>query len=299
MEPPELSKESTDNNTADGPGPASFVHGPSYDIKWWGLTDKGPFRKNNEDAFLLLTFNAQEVHLLGKEGEADFAMGDFVFAVSDGMGGAKAGEFASRIAVNAITQRFPKHFRTDGREPEDYHQQLLKRLFEQIHAEMVVMGTHYDECKGMGATLSMVWLSPGRAHFCHVGDSRIYRLSREGQLRQLSEDHTHVGWLFREGKISEREARYHEGRHNLQMVLGGKQTSILPQTGSFEILPGDRLVLCTDGLIEGLWDSTITKLLTQPPPRLAPFHPAQRLLKEAIEESGRDNTTVVVIETGD
>ncbi len=67
------------------------------DLSWWGLTDKGPFRKNNEDAFLALTFDANEVRLLGKEGEADFALGDFVFAVSDGMGGANAGDFASRI----------------------------------------------------------------------------------------------------------------------------------------------------------------------------------------------------------
>ena len=266
------------------------------DLKWWGLTDKGPFRKNNEDAFLLLTFADDQVQLLGKEGEADFELGDFVFAVSDGMGGANAGEFASRIAVNAITQRFPKHYRTEGMLEEGAHEKLLVRLFQQIHAEMVVMGRHYEECSGMGATLSMVWMSPGKAHFCHVGDSRIYHLAANGELTQMTDDHTHVGWLFREGKISERQARYHEGRHALQMALGGKQTNVIPHTGSFAVEKGDRIILCTDGLIEGLWDSSIKRLLTQPAPRLAKLDPAKRLMEEALYESGRDNTTVVVVE---
>jgi len=267
-----------------------------YDIHWWGLTDKGPFRKNNQDAFLALTFRRDEVHLLGKEGEADFELGDFVFAVSDGMGGANAGEFASRIAVNAITQRFPKHYRSDDPAQGSVNEELLVRLFEQIHAEMVVMGTHYEECHGMGATLSMAWFTPGRGYFCHIGDSRIYRLTQKGGFRQLTEDHTHVGWLFRQGKLSEREARSHQGRHMLQMALGGKQTTIIPQTGTFPIEKGDRFVICTDGLIEGLWDSSIERLLLQPPPRLASVQPAKRLLQEALYNSGRDNTTVVVVE---
>jgi protein phosphatase len=268
---------------------------PSTDLRWWGLTDKGPFRKNNEDAFLAMTFDANEAQLLGKEGEADFELGDFVFAVSDGMGGANAGEFASRIAVSAITQRFPNEFRREDPDAEGTHARVLKRLFEQIHAEMVVMGRNYEECAGMGATLSMLWLTPWKAYFCHAGDSRIYHLPKEGSLRQVTEDHTHVGWMFREGQITEREARYHQGRHMLQMVLGGKQTNLVPQTGSVDIAPGDRFVLCTDGLVEGLWDSSITRLLTDPPPRLADLPPAERLLKEALDESGRDNTTVVVV----
>ena len=147
----------------------------------------------------------------------------------------------------------------------------------------------------MGATLSMLWLTPWKAYFCHVGDSRIYRISADGTLSQLTEDHTHVGWLYREGKISEREARYHDGRHMLQMALGGKQLNIQPQSGCVPIEKGDHFVLCTDRLIEGLWDSSIARLVTAPPPRLADLPPSQRLMKEALDESGRDNTTVVVV----
>ena len=266
------------------------------DLSWWGLTDKGPFRDNNEDAFLAMTFDAFEARLLGKEGEAEFGLGDFVFAVSDGMGGANAGEFASRVAVQAITRRFPKQYHAPSGEADAQRGRVLTALVEQIHAEMVVMGRHYEECAGMGATLSLVWLSRGRGWFCHVGDSRIYRLPAGGGIEQCTHDHTHVGWLFREGKINEREARFHEGRHSLQMCLGGKTALLDPQVGTFAINPGDRLVLCTDGLIEGLWDHGIERILRQPPARLAALTPARRLLQEALSESGRDNTTVLVVE---
>jgi serine/threonine protein phosphatase PrpC len=269
------------------------------DLSWWGLTDKGPFRKNNEDAFLALTFDENEVRLLGKEGEADFALGDFVFAVSDGMGGANAGEFASRIAVQKITERFPKKYRTEKMQQPGEPEAALERLIGWIHTEMLVMGNYYDECRGMGATLSLLWLTPGKAFFCHVGDSRIYHLKADGSMLQITHDHTHVGWLLREGKLNEREARSHDGRNMLQMVLGGKNTTINPQTGCIDLAPGDQFVICSDGLIDGLWDSSIRRILTDPPPRLAKLPPARRLLDEALYESGRDNTTVMVVRTRD
>jgi protein phosphatase len=269
------------------------------DLRWWGLTDKGPFRKNNEDAFLALTFDENEVRLLGKEGEADFALGDFVFAVSDGMGGANAGEFASRIAVQKITERFPKKYRTEKMQQPGEPEAALERLVGWIHTEMLVMGKYYEECRGMGATLSLLWLTPGKAYFCHVGDSRIYHLTKAGTLTQITEDHTHVGWLRREGKLNEREARTHEGRNMLQMALGGKNTNINPQTGCIDLAPGDQFVICSDGLTDGLWDSSIQRYLTEPPPRLAKLSPARRLLREALDESGRDNTTVVVVRIRD
>jgi protein phosphatase len=268
----------------------------AIDVRWWGLTDKGPFRKNNEDAFLALTFDENEVRLLGKEGEADFALGDFVFAVSDGMGGARAGEFASRIAVQKLTERFPRFYRSKEMEADADREAALLDLIGHIHVEMSLMGQYYEECSGMGATLSLVWLAPGKACFCHVGDSRIYLLKADGRMVQLSHDHTHVGWLYRQGKITEREARAHEGRNNLQMVLGGRTQNLDPQTGTEVVAPGDAFVLCSDGLIEGLWDRTIQRLLLEPPPRLAGLTPAQRLMREALDESGRDNTTVVVVQ---
>jgi len=83
---------------------------PRLSLSWYGRTDVGRFRKNNEDAFLALTFNSREVRYLGKDGSAPMDGDDFIFAVSDGMGGAKAGEFASKIAVDKITDLLPKTF---------------------------------------------------------------------------------------------------------------------------------------------------------------------------------------------
>jgi protein phosphatase len=265
-------------------------------VRWSGLTDKGPFRKNNEDAFLALTFDRNEVRLLGKEGVARLSEGDFIFAVSDGMGGANAGEFASRTAVRRITETFPRQFRSGGKTTPEGGMQMLQRLFLQIHEAVLEMSRFYEECSGMGATLSLLWLTPCRYIIGHVGDSRIYRLDAQDQLEQLTHDQTHAGWLFREGKINEREARNHPERHKLHCVIGGKQKQFEPQFISGELCRGDRFVLCTDGLTDGLWDNTIHSLLVRPVPRLQQVVPAKRLVDEALFVSGRDNTTAMVVE---
>ncbi len=158
-------------------------------LQWSGLTDRGKVRKNNEDSFLGLQFDAQEVRHLGKAGEAATAHADFVFAVSDGMGGARAGEFASRIAVEKITRLLPRAFKQSAAGLNAGIEDVLEELFGQIHAALTVLGESYEECAGMGATLSLGWFTPGWMYFAHIGDSRIYYLpARGGGLRQLTHD---------------------------------------------------------------------------------------------------------------
>lgn len=260
------------------------------------MTHVGRFRKNNEDAFLALTFDAQEVKYLGKTGEAMLDRGDFVFAVSDGMGGAKSGEFASRIAVQKITELLPRSFHLGVLGVDRGFSDILNELVQRIHKEMTQMSAYYEECSGMGATLSLGWLSPGWMNFCHVGDSRIYYLPRDGGLKQLTEDHTHAGWLQRSGKINEREARNHPERNQLQQVLGGKCRMVSPQIGRVGVEPGDRFVFCSDGVNDGVWDRRIEELMRNPPQRFAELNPAHRLVQDSMEESGRDNITAVVVE---
>ena len=98
-------------------------------LSWHGRTDVGRFRKNNEDAFLALTFDAREVRYLGKDGSAPMDGDDFIFAVSDGMGGAKAGEFASKIAVDKITDLLPKTFSLAAMGIDRGCAQILVELF--------------------------------------------------------------------------------------------------------------------------------------------------------------------------
>ncbi|WP_269523775.1 PP2C family protein-serine/threonine phosphatase [Coraliomargarita parva] len=265
-------------------------------IHWWGITDVGRVRKNNEDAFLALQVDGEGVRRLGKYGESDLAPHDYVFAVSDGMGGANAGEFASRIAVDKITRLFPSVFRTGATGMDVGFQDVLGQLFDEIHKEVSSLGFFYEELRGMGATLSLCWVRPDWVYFAHVGDSRIYHLPASGGIRQISEDHTHVGWKLRQGKISPREARNHPGRHSLQQVIGGNTQHLNPQFGAVGYEPGDQFLMCSDGVVEGLFDSGIQRFVQNPPSYAIDGNPAERVVAEAIRVYGKDNTTAVVVE---
>lgn len=267
----------------------------ALEISWSGWTHPGRYRKNNEDAFLALTFDQEQIRYLGREGKAPLAEGDCVFAVSDGMGGASAGEFASRIAVRKIADLMPKSYRLAAAGFRPGGHDFLETLFEEIHAEMHFQGSAYEETKGMGATLTLCWVTPEKVFFAHVGDSRLYYLSSGGEMQQASTDHTHVAWLVKQGKITASEARYHPRRNLLQQVLGGGQTKVSPQLGAIDYEPGDQLVLCTDGVTEGLSDRAIHSALRTPPPWLQGKPLADRLIKESMDTSGRDNLTAVVI----
>ncbi len=259
-------------------------------LRWHGGTDRGRVRANNEDAFLCLQFDAQEVRYLGKIGEASTAGNDFVFAVSDGMGGAMAGEFASRITVEKVMRLMPAAFRQGAVGIETGHADVLEELFEQIHRALMFVGSSYEETAGMGATLSLCWFTSGWMHFGHIGDSRIYYLpKREGGIRQVSHDDTFVGWLFRHGKLNEREARTHPRRNVLQKALGAGHQFVDPQVGAVACEPGDRFLLCTDGLVDGLFDAQLAEFMPE-------TDPARTLIAASLERSGRDNTTALVVE---
>ena len=265
-------------------------------LTWFGETDRGKVRPNNEDAFLGIQFDAKEVHRLGKHGEASTGSTDFVFAVSDGMGGAKAGELASRIAVEKITTLLPRSFQLSAAGLTAGVDDVLTELFNEIHEALSYVGSSYHECAGMEATLSLCWFTPRWMYYAHIGDSRIYYLpARTGEIKQLSQDDTHVDWLLRNGQINEREARTHPRRNVLQKSLGGDNQFVDPQLGAVAHEPGDIFLLCTDGLVEGLYDHHLLELLRPPKSAKSKTNPAHRLVKESLEKDGRDNTTALVI----
>ena len=271
---------------------------PATEVRWSGLTHVGRVRPNNEDAFLALAIDGREVRYLGKTGRASLAGQDFVFAVSDGMGGAKSGEFASRSTVDRVTKLFPGAFRavTSGKAAPS--EELLQELVAAIHADLLKFGYAYEECAGMGATLSLCWVWPHAVFFAHIGDSRIYHLSRAGVLRQLTDDHTYVGWLRRQGELNERQAREHPRRNVLQQALGAGNQFVTPHIAAVPHQPGDRFLICSDGLVDGLWDSQIAELLGAADQPVDQPGLAQRMVEEAVKNSGRDNTTAVVFDIG-
>ena len=262
-------------------------------LKWSGCSHTGRVRKNNEDSFLGLQFDAREIFRLGKFGEASLEKNDFTFAVCDGMGGARAGEYASQIATEKITTLLPRAFQQSATGLNAGFADVLTELFTQIHRALVYLGNSYDECAGMETTLSLCWFTPGWMYFGHIGDSRIYHLpARATGIKQLSEDHTHVGWLFRNGQISEHEAHTHPRRSVLQNALGGENQFVDPQMGAVAYGKGDIFLLCTDGLIDGLDNRQLVEILR------AYGGSAQILVDASIKNSGRDNTTALVIQTG-
>jgi protein phosphatase len=262
-------------------------------LKWFGWTDIGRVRKNNEDAFLGLRFGADDVHLLGKVGEASLATHDFAFAVCDGMGGAKAGEFASQIAVEKITGLLPRAFGLRARGLEAGFSDVLDELYSEVHRALAYLGVCYEECHGMQTTMSLCWFTAGWMYFGHVGDTRIYHLSSDtGQFKQITADDTYVGWLFRNGKLTDYEARTHPRRNVLQKALGGENYFVDPQVGAVGFARGDTFLICSDGLNEGLYEHHILEVLGV---KEKGFNPAKTLVESAVKGDGRDNATALVV----
>ena len=176
---------------------------------------------------------------------------------------------------------------------------VLEELFDQIHRALLFVGGSYEETAGMGATLSLCWFTSGWMYFGHIGDSRIYYLpARAGGIRQISMDDTYVGWLYRQGKLNEREARTHPRRNVLQKALGAGNQFVDPQVGAVACEPGDIFLLCTDGLVDGFYDAALLERLRAPGGLDAARDGdvARQLVDDAVECAGRDNTTALVVE---
>ncbi len=278
--------------------PSSLLDSPKPHpgrVCWSACSDKGRVRTTNEDSFLGVRFDAREVQRLGRHGDSDLATMDLAFAVSDGMGGALAGEFASRIAVEKITTLLPRAFHQSAQGMQAGFHDVLSELVAQIHKAVTYLGQSYEECSRMQTTLSLAWFTPQWMYFAHVGDSRIYHLPANGsRIRQVSQDDTHVAWLLQQGLINEREARTHPRRHVLQKALGAGNQFVDPQLGAIGLESGDTFLLCTDGLTDGLHDDRLDDLLRS---RLNAAGPedARRLVDASLAESGRDNTTALII----
>ena len=197
--------------------------------------------------------------------------------------------------MEKITRLLPKAYKQAALGLDAGFDDVLVELFDQIHKTLMLIGNSYPECEGMGATLSLCWFRPGWAYFGHIGDSRIYYFpKRDGGFRQVTQDDTHVGWLYRQGKINEYELRTHPGRTRLQKALGAGHQFVDPQVGAVGCEPGDRFLLCTDGVVDGLFDEALLELVTAP--IKGGVNPAQRIVQQAVAQSGRDNTTAIVVE---
>ena len=265
--------------------------GSGLSFSWSCDTNVGRFRENNEDSYLALVLNSEGIQFLGSEGKDLASESDHIFAVSDGMGGANSGEFASRIAVETITSSFPKYFRNTGTD-SIMRSEALTQLFRTINSEMNRYGEFYPECKGMGATLSMCWLIRRRMSIAHIGDSRIYHLkineAGEKALMQITNDDTRVATLLKDGKISEYEARNHPMKNMLTRALGANNQFVDPEIQELDVQKGEKIFICSDGVTDGIWNSEIKELLQKE-------STAKEIVNYAVRVSGKDNATVIVV----
>lgn len=283
------------------------------DLRWSAMTHPGTYRSNNEDRFLAMLVDQRGVRYLGKDGQVNTRDTDVVFAVADGMGGERSGELAGKIALDNITQILPRAYLMTHEDLVDSAPMILKGLFTAIHAELVLLGKGDKLCTNMGATLTLAWIHRSIVMFAHIGDTRLYHFHASKntessskpivcaqsslQMTQVTEDHTYVGWLRRTGKLNERESRFHPRKNVLSKALGAGNQFVEPQCGTFELKPGDKFVLCTDGITDGLWDRAVCDLVLNPDSSIVDLTPAQRLVLSAVAESGKDNSTAMVIET--
>jgi serine/threonine protein phosphatase PrpC len=235
-----------------------------------GATDVGRVRPHNEDSFLI-----------------DAPRG--VFLVADGMGGHAAGEIASAIATESVGSALRQA--TDGGLREDALEEVMRQSFHNAHMSIVNYSAIKPETKGMGTTMTaLVLCDDGTFRLGHIGDSRAYVL-RHGELEQVTRDHT---WVQREvdaGRITERGARRHHLSHVLTRALGADSLDH-PDVFSGTLLPGDIVLLASDGLTGMLTDRMIRRVLTRPA-ELADLVAA--LIVGANERGGRDNITAVLV----
>lgn len=236
-------------------------------LNFIGKSDPGLIRSNNQDNFYI------------------DSNGRF-FIVADGMGGHAGGEQASRIATQKIQEYLNANWNS-SQSPEV----LLEEALWEANKAILLDQENHPERSDMGTTVVVVIFGSGEPPWCaHVGDSRLYRL-RESHLEQLTEDHTWVARAIKMGDITPEEARMHPFRHVLSRCLGREdlhQIDVQP----FDIKPGDRLLLCSDGLTEELADQKIASYLQE---SSLVDKAAISLIEAAKDEGGHDNITVIII----
>jgi len=205
------------------------------------------------------------------------------FAVADGMGGAQAGEVASRIAADVFEER------TDDGSP----QQQLERIAREANRRIFDLAQEDASRSGMGTTLTAALVADDEVAIVHVGDSRAY-LMRDGELRQLTRDHSLVEELRRQGRLTSEEAEEHPQRSIITRALGPERR-VEPDVHTQQARSGDLFLLCSDGLTSMVRQGRLQEIVADAPDlRTA----ADRLVAEANEMGGRDNITVVLFRLG-
>ena len=270
---------------------------PTLAVKAFGITDTGKVRATNEDQFLIAELTKAMRVWQTSLPEPKVQVGEeraHLFLVADGMGGHRAGERASALAVVAIEQFTLNSFKWFlGSNSADAQRVLaqFQSALSQADAQILDAAADDPELRGMGTTVTMAFHLGTQLCVVHVGDSRAY-LYRDGELLQLTQDHTLMADMMRSGALRPDQVAGHRFRHVITNVVGGEELGVSVEARALEVQAGDRLLLCSDGLTEMVTNDTIAATLdAEPTPELA----AKQLLAQANESGGRDNITLLIV----
>ena len=246
-------------------------------------TDVGRTRKMNQDSLAVLT----DAELKG--------LADGLFVVADGMGGRAGGEIASRVAVETVPKVVEEMLAdSNGSAPAEVMRAAVHEAFLAANEAVFGQAKANPELRGMGTTCVTVLVRGGEAVVGNIGDSRVYLL-RQGRFRPLTHDHSLVAQHLEAGELTEEEARASRYRNIITRAIGIAE-AVEPDVETLQLLPGDTLLLCTDGLTNMLTDSEIARILARGDD---PATTCDHLVSSANAAGGADNITVVVTRYGD
>lgn len=237
-------------------------------------TDKGLTRSINQDYY----------GLIKAEGNIPNT-----FIIADGMGGHNAGEVASKLSVELALSYIKEHFSTNMNKEE--MKSKLEEMMKYVNTKVYNASWEKKENAGMGTTLTVVMLLNDSMLIAHVGDSRVYLL-RNNELEQITNDHSYVGELLRNGSITKEEARNSSKKNVLTRAIGCyKDVDI--DVYSNDVKNNDRILMCTDGLTNMVDDDHIKDVLLS---KDKPQEITEYLIAKANENGGTDNTTIIVFD---
>lgn len=267
----------------------------------------GRVRKGNEDNYLLLHISDSKAWMSSQDPDEfivesqKFEIDDngVVLAVSDGMGGALAGEVASKMAVETVSQKFIDEDPEKTISPEHFNDSLISKLYDAtVYANHLIhhQGRTDPQYQGMGATFTGIGITPEAVDLIQVGDSRAYLVRRE-QIYQVTKDQSLVQQLIDAGQIQPEEAETHTLKNVILQALGA-QNEIFPVPARLAPQRDDILLLCSDGLSNKVSGADMQRIVCENFNQLQIA--AAELVKEANERGGEDNITLILVKlTGD
>lgn len=240
-------------------------------MQFASLTDKGKSRAKNEDYCACVQVEGYSILLL-----------------ADGMGGANSGEVASKKAIEILIESFDKSLMKDLSLAEI--PRTLTKIIKEANTKLFELGNSDSLYRGMGTTLEVCIIKDDTAYIAHIGDSRVYTISAEGEITRLTKDHSLVEYMIDSGELTREEAENHPKKNVITKALG-TTPDVNPDILSHPLYPGDVILMCSDGLTNMVQENDICDIITS---NDSLCDSAQKLIDAANNAGGADNISVIL-----